>query len=406
MVWAAVMPLLGCGSGATTSNLEADTTPADTAPTDTASTDTAPDVDSAAGADAAASDPLAWPPGVSGPHVCGHRIVTLKYTMPAGLGEREIPVNIWYPATEAKGEHPIYSSMFTDERAYDDAPLAAPAHKGGYPVVVNSHGWQGYAGNSAFLWCHIATHGWVSLVPDHVGNLLLDSPPVLPLVAYLQRPLDVKAILDWAEKPPASDPLAGKLDVAHSAVTGHSFGGFTVWTIAGMLLDQASMQARCNKPTPEWSDCGTAGLIEAFTSALADTRPLTYIAMAGDGGNGGLTAAGGRNAIQKKPVLQMNGTYDDGGQAALFADVTAVDLTWVNVTDGCHQLYGLGNAYLGPPGCANLPDEEGFAIVRPIVLSWLRYHVLGDRSAEVTGIVDGTKMPSPRAVWKHKAPKL
>jgi hypothetical protein len=40
-----------------------------------------------------------------------------------------------------------------------------------------------------------------------------------------------------------------------------------------------------------------------------------------------------------------------------------------------------------------------------LVLAWLRYHVLDDRSPAVTGIVDGTALPSPKVDYKHKTPQ-
>jgi len=374
--------------------------------TDAGGTDAAASDDSvstdAANADTWSADPLQWPLAEPGPFVCGHRIVQVKYQMPAGLGEREIPVNIWYPASEAKGEHPVYGELFTDKQAYRDAPLAKPAFSFGYPVIVNSHGLQGFAGNSAFLWCHAASHGWVALVPEHLGTGLFDTPDVLPLESFLHRATDVKATLDWAGTLQA-DPLPGNwLEPWRSAVTSHSFGGVGVWSIAGAKADVAELAQRCaNK---EFPDCGKPGLLEAFATDLSDKRPLTFIVTAGSGNNSGVLDPDTRN-LATKPVLQMNGTYDDGGQAQLYADVTAVDLTWMNVQDGCHQLYGVGNTYLGPAGCKALPDEEGFAIVRPLVLAWLRYHVLDDRSPAVTGIVDGTALPSPKVDYKHKTPQ-
>ena len=410
-----LLALLGCGAKAAPSPavaaddlapgtaVDAGSDSPDTAATadDTAMPDSA---DSQTGdgaspdADSTAAKPTAWPVAAAGPYVCGFRIVQLTYTLPGTLGERTLPLHIWYPATAAEGDHPAYLGAYVDSHAYTDAPLAAPAYAGGYPLLVHSHGYQGFSGNSATYMCHLATHGWVALAPEHVGNTLVDTPPKLPLVASLQRPLDVRATLDWAAKAPATDPLAGHLDLGHVGMSGHSFGTYTVWATAGAPFDLKKIEARCLAGS--WPDC-TPELIAAFGGPLADPRPLTFIALAGDGGD--LFVAGGRNTV-KKPVLQMNGTLDDSGQTALYADVTGVDLTWVDVTGGCHQLYGLGNNIKGDPACKQLADEDGFAIVKPWFLAWLRYHVLGDRGAEVTGIVTGSVSVSPLMKFAHKTP--
>lgn len=371
--------------------------------TDTAQDDTAQD--DTATADATAdtatnNDPASWPVGPAGPFACGLRIVELSYNQPGGLGERKIPLYIWYPASEPKGDNPTYE-IFPDPNTFVDAPLAPPVHDGKYPVIVHSHGHQGFAGNSAFLWCHMASHGWVSLVPDHVGNRLLDTPNPRPLEVWLQRPLDMKLALDWAEAMPPSDPLSGKLRLAQVGTSGHSYGTYTAWALAGAPIDQADLAAKCKKDPPKWPDCSDA-LVGGFPADFKDPRVVTAVAMAGDGGD--IFVPGGFNAV-KLPVLQMNGSLDNAGQAELYADVTGVDLTWVKVEHGCHQLYGLGNAYLGGPDCKKLADQDGFAIVRAHYLAWMRYHVLGDRTPAVVDIVTGKNKVSDLVTWQHKTPE-
>ncbi len=173
----------------------------------------------------------------------------------------------------------------------------------------------------------------------------------------------------------------------------------TVWAIAGATFDPSVIAAGC--ATGRWPDC-TPELIAAFNAKLSDDRPLTFISLAGDGAD--LLPHPGRNVV-KRPFLQMNGTLNDSGETQLFADVTGVDLTWVDVEGGCHQLYGLGNSINGGPECTALGDQAGFALVKPWFLSWLRYHVLGDRGAEVTGIVTGTTSVSPLVHFQHKSPQ-
>ena len=369
----------------------ADASGSDATAADTASVDVA--------ADATSLSPLSWPVGKAGPYACGLRIEQMTYMLPGKLGPRTVPLYIWYPASQAVGAHPAYMGAFEDPKSWLNAPLAPSPYAAGYPVLEHGHGYQGFAGNSADLMCHIASHGWVALAPEHVGNTLVDTPPQLPLVHSLHRVYDNKAALDWAFAPPVGDALVGKLDTAHIGMSGHSFGSYDVWAAAGGLFDVPYIEAQC--ATGHWPDCAAA-LIYLFKGDLSDPRVATFISLAGDGSD--LLSHEGRNAV-KRPFLQMNGTLNDSGETGLFNDVTGVDLTWVDIEGGCHQLYGLGNSINGGPECKALGDEEGFALVRPWYLAWLRYHALGDRSAEVTGIVTGTISVSPKVAFKHKAPQ-
>ena len=391
---AVLCALAACGSQATA---DADATL--DAGADANAQDVATDAAVDAAGDATSVSPLSWPVADAGPYTCGFRIVQLTYKLPGSFGSRTVPLHIWYPATQAVGEHPTYLSFITDPNAWTDAPLAAAAYPGGYPILVHSHGFEGFSGNSATYMCHLATHGWVALAPEHVGNTLVDTPSPLPLMDWLHRPLDIKAALDWAQTPTAGDPLAGHLDLAHIGMSGHSFGTYTVWAMAGATFDVAKIAADCK--TGRWPDC-TPELIQAFSGVLSDPRLLTFVSLAGDGSD--ILSTAGKNAV-KRPVLQMNGTLNDSGETGLFADVTGVDLTWVDVTGGCHQLYGMGNQVNGGPECKALDDQVGFAIVKPWFLAWLRYHVLGDRSVEVASIVTGTTSVSPLMAFKHKSPQ-
>ena len=100
----------------------------------------------------------------------------------------------------------------------------------------------------------------------------------------------------------------------------------------------------------------------------------------------------------------MTGSLNDVGADTLFASVKGVDLTWVDVAGGCHQLYGLGNSVLGDPGCAVLPDEEGFSLVNPFILAVARYHVLDERGDEVKSLTEGTRSLSPKMTFQHEGP--
>ena len=343
-------------------------------------------------------DPLSWDVAEPGPYSCGHRVLETTYQPPGGGPARTIPVHLWYPSNATDGERPKYKAIFVDEHAWEDVPLAPSPWKAGLPVLVHSHGHQGFSGNSARLMCHLASHGWLSVAPEHVGNTLGDTPPVRPLALWFHRPLDVRAALDLVAAPPAGDPLEGNVDMGRVAMSGHSFGTYTAWAVAGASFDAASIQAECD--AGDVGEC-TADALAVFETDLSEPRAKVVVPMAG--GGSAFFGASGYDAA-KVPVLLMSGSLDPVGADTLFEGVSGVDLTWVDVEGGCHQLFGLGNSQLGGDECAALPDEEGFSIVNPWVLAYARYHVLSDGGDQVKGVVEGSESLSSRVKVEHKAP--
>ncbi|HRI69787.1 MAG TPA: hypothetical protein PK156_36410, partial [Polyangium sp.] len=95
---------------------------------------------------------------------------------------------------------------------------------------------------------------------------------------------------------------------------------------------------------------------------------------------------------------------DMSGQDHVMTVVKSMDITWVNVENGCHQLYGLGNSVLGDASCKALPDEEGFSLVNPWILAYARYHVLADRSQFVADLIEQRSSLSPKVVVQHFGP--
>lgn len=387
----------GCGSDdapAAGGGAEADAgdASADVAPADDAS-------DATSEGDAAPADPLSWPVDARGPYSPAYHVGHVTYQPTGGLASRTIEVHYWYPTSEPNAVRPKYLNAFSDPESSVDAPPAASAYTGGYPVLVHSHGYKGFAGNSATLFRYLATHGWVVVAPEHLGNTLLDTPAALPLAVSLQRPLDMRAALDHALSPSSGDPLEGKLDAAKIAVSGHSFGTYTVWALAGAKLDTTAIRGFCAESPARYPDCDEA-LLAAFDADLTEPRAKAFVPMAG--GESDFFGPSGYGATVRGPVLLMTGTVDRGTNDRPFSDASGFDFTWVDVEGGCHQLFGLGNNSLPDAACKALPDAEGFAIVDTWLLAYLRAKVLGDTTPQVTGIVDGSISVSSRVTRRHK----
>ena len=342
-------------------------------------------------------DPLTYDVTKQGPYTCGHRVLSMTYT-PTGLPSRTIPLHVWYPSTSTDGDHPKYQGLFEDTYSYEDAPYAgSPWANGKLPTLVHSHGYMGFSGNSARLLCDMASHGWLSIAPTHVGNTLSDTPKPLPLAVYVERPQDTRSALDFVAALPAGDPLAGAVDLDRVAVSGHSFGSYTTWVAAGSPVDATFAKAQCDSAAV--TPCSDAELA-ALATDLSEKRAKAVMVLAG-APNDWIGVAG--YAVPQVPMLMMDGTLNLVGNDVPFGAPKHPDLTWVTVEGGCHQLYGLGNTVYGDDTCKVLPDEEGFSLVNPWFLAYARYQVLGDRSQPTKGWVEGTTASSPKVKVQHEA---
>jgi predicted dienelactone hydrolase len=123
-----------------------------------------------------------------------------------------------------------------------------------FPVIVFSHGLGGSRANYGYVCEHLASHGYLVIVPTHhgsdtraVGEQALrrrrDRAPGAG--GFIQestsdpenlknRPADVSFVLDRVEK----DERLGKIaDMARVGVAGHSFGAYTAMVEGGMEVN-------------------------------------------------------------------------------------------------------------------------------------------------------------------------
>jgi predicted dienelactone hydrolase len=118
------------------------------------------------------------------------------------------------------------------------------------PVVLFSHGLGGTRENYPFLGWHWAARGFVGVFVQHPGSddsVWKDLPPKKRLSAmrraasldnYLLRIRDISVVLDqltaWNQT--VGHPLAGRVDLAHIGMSGHSFGAATTEAVSGEVL--------------------------------------------------------------------------------------------------------------------------------------------------------------------------
>ena len=132
--------------------------------------------------------------------------------------------------------------------------LAQPA-----PVVVISHGLGSSPAAFIYLARHLASHGFVVVVPQHIGSDASRREALLSGIVgsdvspdeFIDRPLDITATLDQLEQLAQSDPtLRGRMDLQTVGAIGHSFGGYTVLALAGADPNVPRLRQECANPRP------------------------------------------------------------------------------------------------------------------------------------------------------------
>ncbi len=182
---------------------------------------------------------------------------------------RRIKYQIWYPAESTEGYKkakwisdgttltrqlarsfhlPSFVLDHTAEissNSYIDAPVSSSKNR--YPVVVISHGWQGFRELHTDFAEELASHGFIAVSIDHTygsqavtfedGSTSFLLPSALPSdsdtgfkssSSLLVRTYgeDVGSVLDDLEMKNAEDTvIRGKMDLERTGIIGHSTGG-------------------------------------------------------------------------------------------------------------------------------------------------------------------------------------
>jgi predicted dienelactone hydrolase len=159
----------------------------------------------------------------------------------APLADRDLDVEIWYPARPARGARPErYEGSLPSEPPAPPARFTIPglavrdaaAAGGPYPLIVVSHGMSNDV--AAFTWLteNLASKGYVVAAIRHADPAITDRAK-FPVVV-LRRPLDVAFAARALEEKLGAERL---IDPARVALVGYSMGGYGVLAAAGAELD-------------------------------------------------------------------------------------------------------------------------------------------------------------------------
>lgn len=292
---------------------------------------------------------------VAGPFAVG----SVHTTIHSRDGGRALPVELWYPASEAArgeaaGGFPV--EQFEEEprrtqlagwiaqapeactprlahSARDATPATATEP---WPLLVFSHCSECFRFSMHGMAEHLASHGYVVAAPDHLDNTRFDAGAPLSNAFLAVRADDLKSVLDALLDANATEvpaPLRGKLDSTRVAVIGHSFGAVT----AGKLVEQdARVRGGFLIAAPVDSPFLNSGSLANIT------RPLSYLLATED------------NSISYIGNGFIRDNFARGPRPAWLIEVkNAGHWTFSDIA-------GLGGAYL--PGCGSgVRDPDGGA---------------------------------------------
>ena len=324
-----------------------------------------------------------------GPWAVGVHVLELTYDDPADDAPRTLRVTVWAPSPDTEGQSVEYRGLFESDGAWDEASLA----EGRFPLVIYSHGHQGYAESSSFLMEHLASHGLLVIGPDHTENTLFDGPD-RDTEIYHQRPRDLSAVLDGLTAGALDAPgltLSAAWD-GRVIATGHSFGGYTLAALFGGVYDVVSLEAACATPSED-GVCSTFDErdAQAFSAGLDDPRVLGAVIMAP--GDFDLFGAPGLADLQG-PVVIMTGEQDPGLDGDRYwSAVESQDARRLRLVGGGHLAF---TDFSGQLESGELIEpSEGWRIINGYTLAFA-LHSFGEPGLE--GILDGTSSLGDAAV--------
>lgn len=314
-----------------------------------------------------------------GPHQIGmqkaavvsQNVVTLTN---AGVirAPRTINFRIWYPAkttpdaprtgfTHILPRPDGKGAPFTiPGLAVENAPVAGGAR---YPLVVVSHGYNGWDSFMTWLTENLATKGYIVVAIDHADQRAVSGPELGISFGnvLINRAADQRAVINHLTARAANrkDPLGRVIDAENIGVVGYSMGGFGALATAGMDYDPAS---GVFKQLP-------AEAKAAIFDSQAQGKPVAakikaVVALAPFGGRPeSRTWTAATLAQSQKPILVIGGSDDDivdmkNGVSWIFEQMTAKSrhlLTFLNAR------HNVGGNPLPPEANDDFSTREYFA---------------------------------------------
>jgi predicted dienelactone hydrolase len=211
-----------------------------------------------------------------------------------------------------------------NRRFYADIYQPQRQRAGKTPVIVFSHGLASRPEDFATLGEHLASYGYLVIMPQHPGSDFQQAQALLSGLSrevfykneFLDRPKDVSYVLDELERRNQRE-FSGRLDLTSVGIIGHSFGGTTALLVAGAEFDWQNLKQECgpsNYPnTSLFLQCQALDLPQD-KYAFRDERITSVFTL-----NPVTSALFGREGLAKVkiPVVLLAGSFDPAAPAVL-----------------------------------------------------------------------------------------
>ncbi len=241
-----------------------------------------------------------------------------------------------------------------NDRARDrrfQADIYLPLARKPHPVIAISHGLGSNRSSFSYLAKHLASYGFVVVVPEHPGSngarmrALFEGRinQVIAAREFIDRPLDVKYLLDELERLSQTDSdFRGRLNLQQVGIIGQSFGAYTALVLAGAKLRFEQLERDCfslqNSVNPSLLLQCRALDLPRSNYDLADARVKAAIAINPVG-----SSIFGQASLRqiKIPVMTIAGTADTLApalpeQIEPFSWLTSSNKYFVLLTGGTH----------------------------------------------------------------------
>ena len=191
-----------------------------------------------------------------------------QLTDPRQPGSFEVKKQTWN-LTDEKRQRNFYVDVYQ--------PQTLPNQS--VPVVIISHGLSSRPEGFEKRARHLASYGYVVALPQHPGSDTKQTEDFLEGLSrqifqreeFIDRPLDITYTIDELERR-NNRLFSGNLDLNNVGVFGHSFGGYTMFAIAGATPDFEALEEECNL---DIGDLNTALLLQCRALKL-ERKPYNF----------------------------------------------------------------------------------------------------------------------------------
>ncbi len=284
------------------------------------------------------------------------------------------------------------------------------------PVVIISHGFGDVKESFIFMAEHLASHGIVTLLTDHVGSDLSYRQAflqgrlntLLSPMEFLNRPQEISVLIDELEQLTSSRPeWSARLDLERIGIMGDSLGGATALAVAGAELNYGQLAAACDRDNvilnfTLYLEC-RARFLPPKNYQLGDERVKAVVAMHPMGGY--LYGPEGMGQIDI-PLLMISGSAD------IVAPVVTEQIhpfLWTQPNPKYLALLQVGTHFTSKPGRVQadgifslLTGEHrdiGTSYAKTMVAAFFQTYLGGD--SETDGPAGGTGSPYLTAAYSR-----